>query len=95
MMNLKTLPPNGLTGRSENLVEKHDPGSEAGKHRGQHRVCLLIENRRLRRRPAKREAALATLIHLYPDGLPDNKVTVVIWNSVNRRLRELGKRPVS
>jgi len=52
-------------------------------------------DRKLRRRPAKREAALAALIHLYPDGLPDNKVTVVIWNSVNRRLRELGQQTVS
>ena len=50
---------------------------------------------KLRRRPAKREAALTALINLYPDGLPDNKVTVVIWNSVNRRLREIGQRPVS
>jgi hypothetical protein len=52
-------------------------------------------DRKLPRRPVKREAALAALIHLYPNGLPDNKVTVVIWNSVNRRLRELGKQPVS
>jgi hypothetical protein len=52
-------------------------------------------DQKLRRRPVKREAALAALIHLYPDGLPDNGVTVVIWNSVNRRLRELGKPPVS
>jgi hypothetical protein len=51
--------------------------------------------RKLPRRPAKYEAALAALIHLYPDGLPDNKVTVVIWNSVNGRLRELGKQHVS
>ena len=50
---------------------------------------------KLRRRPAKREAALTALINLYPDGLPDNKVTVVIWNSVNRRLRELGQVTVS
>ena len=42
-----------------------------------------------------REAALAALIQLYPDGLPNNKVTVVIWDRVNRRLRELGKRIVS
>jgi hypothetical protein len=52
-------------------------------------------DRKLPRRAAKREAALVALIHLYPDGLPDNKVTVVIWNSVNRRLRELGQRTVS
>jgi hypothetical protein len=52
-------------------------------------------NQKLRRRPVKREATLAALIHLYPHGLPDNKVTVIIWNSVNRRLRELGKQPVS
>jgi hypothetical protein len=43
----------------------------------------------------KREAALAALIYLYPDGLPDNKVTAVIWSRVNRRLREFGKQPVS
>jgi hypothetical protein len=49
----------------------------------------------LRRRPVKREATLAALIHLYPDGLPGNKVTVVIWNSVNRRLHQLGQLPVS
>jgi hypothetical protein len=38
----------------------------------------------------KGEAALSAL-----DGLPNNKLTVLIWDSVNRRLRELGKRPVS
>ena len=43
----------------------------------------------------KRQAALAALIHLYPNGLPDNKVTVVIWDAVNRHLRILRKRPVS
>jgi len=52
-------------------------------------------DRKLQRRPAKREAALAALIQLYPNGLPDSKVTVVIWNSVNRRLREIGQRTVS
>jgi hypothetical protein len=41
----------------------------------------------LRRRPVKREATLAALIR--------NKVTVVIWNSVNRRLHQLGQLPVS
>ena len=55
----------------------------------------MSSNQQLRRRPVKRQAALAALIHLYPNGLPDNKVTVVIWNSVNRRLRELGQRTVS
>ena len=44
---------------------------------------------------AKCESALAALIQLYPNGLPDSKVTVVIWNSVNRRLREIGQRTVS
>jgi hypothetical protein len=58
-------------------------------------VSIESVDRRLPRRRAKREAALAALIQLYPDGLPDNKVAVVIWNSVNRRLRELGQRPVS
>ena len=43
----------------------------------------------------KRQAALAALIHLYPNGLPDNKVTAVIWDAVNRHLRKLRKRPVS
>jgi hypothetical protein len=52
-------------------------------------------DRKLPRRPAKREAALAALIQLYPDGLPGNKVTAVTWNAVNRRLRELGKPTVS
>jgi hypothetical protein len=52
-------------------------------------------DRKLPQRPVKRQATLAALIHLYPNGLPDNKVTVVTWNSVNRRLRELGKQPVS
>jgi len=52
-------------------------------------------DRKLQRRPAKREAALTALIQLYPNGLPDSKVTVVIWNSVNRRLREIGQRTVS
>jgi hypothetical protein len=47
-------------------------------------------DRKLRRRPAKREAAL---MELYPNGLPDNKVTVV--HSVNRRLHELGRPTVS
>ena len=55
----------------------------------------MTVDRKLRRRPAKREAAVAALTNLYPDGLPDNKVTVVIWNSVNRRLREIGQRTVS
>ena len=55
----------------------------------------MTVDRKLRRRPAKREAAVAALTNLYPDGLPDNKVTVVIWNSVNRRLRELGQVTVS
>ena len=52
-------------------------------------------DRKLQRRQAKREAALTALIQLYPNGLPDSKVTVVIWNSVNRRLREIGQRTVS
>jgi hypothetical protein len=52
-------------------------------------------DRKLRGRPAKRETALAALMELYPNRLPDNKVTVVIWNSVNRRLRELGRPTVS
>jgi hypothetical protein len=52
-------------------------------------------NQKLTRRPVKREAALATLIQLYPNGLPDTKVTVVVWHSVNRRLHELGQRTVS
>lgn len=55
----------------------------------------MTVDRKLRRRPAKREAAVAALTNLYPDGLPDNKVTVVIWNSVNRQLRELGRPTVS
>jgi hypothetical protein len=54
----------------------------------------VFVDRKLPSRPVKREAALAALIYLYPDGLPD-KVTVVIWNSVDRRLRELGKQLVS
>jgi hypothetical protein len=59
------------------------------------REITMTVDRKLRRRPAKREAAVAALTNLYPDGLPDNKVTVVIWNSVNRRLRELGQVTVS
>jgi hypothetical protein len=58
-------------------------------------VSSVSVDQKLRRRPVMREAAFAALIHLYPDGLPDKKVTVVIWNSVNRRLRELGQRTVS
>jgi hypothetical protein len=57
-------------------------------------VSSVSVSQKLRRRPVKRQAARAALIHLYPNGLPDNKVAVVIWNSVNRRLRELGKQPV-
>jgi hypothetical protein len=52
-------------------------------------------DQKLRRRPVKRQAALAALIHLYPNGLQNNKVTVVIWDAVNRHLRKLGERPVS
>ena len=52
-------------------------------------------DRKLRCGPVKREAALAALMEIYPNGLPDNKVTVVTWNSVNRRLRELRKPTVS
>ena len=52
-------------------------------------------DRKLPRHPTKRATALTILIQLYPNGLPIHKVTVVIWDSVNRRLRELGKRPVS
>ena len=55
----------------------------------------MSPNQKLRRRPVKRQAALAALIHLYPNGLPDNKVTAVIWDAVNRHLRKLRKRPVS
>jgi hypothetical protein len=46
-------------------------------------------------RPKERTTTLTVLIQLYPDGLPNKKVAVVIWDSVNRRLRELGKRTVS
>jgi hypothetical protein len=52
-------------------------------------------DRKLPRRAAKREGALAALIQLYPEGLPGNKVTVVISNTFNRRLRELGQWTVS
>ena len=55
----------------------------------------MTVDRKLRRRPAKREAALAALMQLYPNSLPDSKVTAVIWNNVNRQLRELGQRTVS
>ena len=51
-------------------------------------------DRKLPRRPAKREVALVALIQLYPDGLPV-KATVVMWDAVNRRLAELGKQTVS
>jgi hypothetical protein len=47
------------------------------------------------RRPAKRATVLTVLIELYPNGLPNNQVTVVIWDNVNRRLRQLGKQTVS
>jgi hypothetical protein len=52
-------------------------------------------DRKLPQHPGKRATALTILIQLYPNGLPNNKVTVVVWDSVNRRLRELGKRTVS
>ena len=45
-------------------------------------------------RPTERTTALTVLIQLYPHGLPNKKVAVVIWDSVNRRLRKLGKRTV-
>jgi hypothetical protein len=46
------------------------------------------------RRP-KREAVMAVLIELYPAGPPRQKLAVLVWDTVNRRLRELGKRAVS
>jgi hypothetical protein len=45
-------------------------------------------------RPTERTTTLTVLIQLYPHGLPTKRVAVVIWDSVNRRLRELGKRTV-
>lgn len=58
-------------------------------------MSSVFADQKLPRHPAKRATALAILIELYPSGLPINKVTVVVWESVNRRLRELGKRTVS
>jgi hypothetical protein len=95
-VNLKTPSTNGAVGSKSlpgkiqpvgHLRPNGRPPSDSGES--------VSPNHRLRRRPVKREAARAALIALYPHGLPDNKVTVVIWNSVNRRLRELGKQPVS
>jgi hypothetical protein len=56
---------------------------------------VSLDHKLRRRRLVKREAALAVMMELYPNGLPDNKVTVVTWNSVNRRLRELRQPTVS
>ena len=96
MMNLKTPSTNGAVG-SKSLPEKIQP---VGHLRPNSRLPRdygesVSPNRRLRRRPVKRKAALVALIAIYPHGLPNNKPTVLIWDAINRRLRELGQLPVS
>jgi hypothetical protein len=48
------------------------PNCSGGGSRSEWRACLLIET--------CRGTALTILIQLYPNGLPNNKVTVVTWD---------------